>query len=274
VYQNFLVEFWSTVVAFNPFPSIDEPEKRPFKEFLIKFSVSNGPRPLTHISINPSYLDKTPVLKNSFPVAWRILFTVVIQIFGGNYSFTEQVNSIQQLLAYSIITGTEVDIGEIIYSDIITMLLNKSRDITFATPGEATAKTTPCLEGSLGDKDSGVNKPPTDMEPLHSIDADLSGTGAKKPDTQPIILSYADVRAILLSEDEAQEIKDDPVTNKKIEEAFETFSKIFTHTTEILSSDRSFDFSTLLTTVKNIQDHTFKQEEVSAAWMKSSTNMA
>ncbi|GKC13014.1 hypothetical protein Tco_1009796 [Tanacetum coccineum] len=38
-------------------------------------------------------------------------------VLGGNYS-TEQVNSIQQLLAYSLITGTEVDIGEIIYSDL------------------------------------------------------------------------------------------------------------------------------------------------------------
>ncbi|GJY76832.1 hypothetical protein Tco_0481948 [Tanacetum coccineum] len=125
VYQNFLREFWSTVVAFDPFPSTDEPEKRPLKEFLIKFLVVK--KELGNIAINPSYLDKTPVLKNSFPVAWRILFTFVIQVLGGNYSSTEQVNSIQQLLAYSLITGTEVDIGEIIYSDLVTKLLNKSR---------------------------------------------------------------------------------------------------------------------------------------------------
>ncbi|GJR49227.1 hypothetical protein Tco_1399748 [Tanacetum coccineum] len=82
---------------------------------------------LGKITINPTYLDKTPVLKNSFLVAWRILFTFVIQVLGGNYSSTEQVNFIQQLLANSLITGTEVDIGEIIYSDLVTKLLNKSR---------------------------------------------------------------------------------------------------------------------------------------------------
>ncbi|GJU94985.1 retrovirus-related pol polyprotein from transposon TNT 1-94 [Tanacetum coccineum] len=148
-------EFWSTVVAFDPFPSTDEPKKHPLKEFPIKFSVLNGQKPLTldfntfcsstglnyvdhptpkvvkkelgNIAINPSYLDKTPVLNNSFPVAWRILFTFVIWVLGRNYSSTEQVNSIQQILAYSFITGTEVDIGEIIYSDIVTKLLNKSR---------------------------------------------------------------------------------------------------------------------------------------------------
>ncbi|GJV53696.1 hypothetical protein Tco_1449437 [Tanacetum coccineum] len=160
VYQNFLREFCSTAVAYDPSLSTDETEQRPLREFLIKFLVLNAQRPLTldfntfcsstgldynngkyvahptpeavkkelgKITINSSYLDKTPVLKNSFPVAWRILFTFVIQVLGGNYSCTEQVNSIQQLLAYCLITGTEVDIGEIIYSDLVTKLLNKSR---------------------------------------------------------------------------------------------------------------------------------------------------
>nr|GEV96947.1 nodulin MtN21 /EamA-like transporter family protein [Tanacetum cinerariifolium] len=69
-------------------------------------------------------------------------------------------------------------------------------------------------------------------------------------------------------------VKDNPVTNKKIEEAFKTLSKISTQTTEILSSVKSFDFSTLQSTVKNIQDRAFKQEEALVPWMKSSTNMA
>ncbi|GJY42243.1 hypothetical protein Tco_0429513, partial [Tanacetum coccineum] len=153
-------EFWSTAVAYDPFPSTDETEQRPLREFLIKFLVLNGQRPLTldfntfcsstdidynngkyvahptpkavkkdlgKIAINSSYLDKTLVLKNSFPVAWRIMFTFVSQVLGENYSSTKQVNFIQQLLAYCLITGTEVDIGEIIYSDLVTKILNKSR---------------------------------------------------------------------------------------------------------------------------------------------------
>ncbi|GJY80092.1 hypothetical protein Tco_0492843 [Tanacetum coccineum] len=143
VYQNFLNEFGSVAVAYDPFPSTNETKQRPLRELLIKFSVLNGQRPLTFdlntfcsstvkkelgkIAINQGYLDKTPVLKNSFPLAWRILFTFLIQVLGGNYSSIEQVNSIQQLLAYCLITRTEVDIGEIIYSDLVTKLLNKSR---------------------------------------------------------------------------------------------------------------------------------------------------
>ncbi|GKC65979.1 hypothetical protein Tco_1098577, partial [Tanacetum coccineum] len=153
-------EFRSTAVAYNPFPLTDETEQCPLREFLFFFLVLNGQRPLTldfntfcsstgldynngkyvahpipeavkkelgKIAINPSYLNKTPVLKNSFLVAWRIQFTFVIQVLGGNYSSTEQVNLIQQLFAYCLIIGTQVDIGEIIYSDLVTKLLNKSR---------------------------------------------------------------------------------------------------------------------------------------------------
>ncbi|GJT05368.1 retrovirus-related pol polyprotein from transposon TNT 1-94 [Tanacetum coccineum] len=87
-------EFWSTVIAYDPFPFIDETEQRLLREILIKFSVLNRQRHLTHdfntfcsstgldykhgkyvahptskvvkkelgkIAINPSYLDKTPV---------------------------------------------------------------------------------------------------------------------------------------------------------------------------------------------------------------------
>ncbi|GKB08854.1 hypothetical protein Tco_0837166, partial [Tanacetum coccineum] len=99
---NYLREFWSTAVAFDPSPSTDTNEQRSLRKFLIRFSVLNRERPLTldintfcsltgldynnckyvahhtpetvnrelgKIALNPSYLDKTPILKNSFPVA-------------------------------------------------------------------------------------------------------------------------------------------------------------------------------------------------------------
>ncbi|GJW63458.1 hypothetical protein Tco_0115342 [Tanacetum coccineum] len=48
-------------------------------------------------------------------------------VLGGKYSSTEQVNSIHQLIAYCLLTGTKVDIGEISYSHLVTRLTNKSR---------------------------------------------------------------------------------------------------------------------------------------------------
>ncbi|GJV17485.1 hypothetical protein Tco_1362808 [Tanacetum coccineum] len=102
---------------------------------------------------------------------------------------------------------------------------------------EGTAKTTPHPEGSLGDKDSGGNIPPADIEPIHTPVADPSGTGAKyqvdetqstrlryrsltknegttssdvEPDTEPLHLqTFADIQAYLLSEDELEKESDD-----------------------------------------------------------------
>ncbi|GJY61583.1 retrovirus-related pol polyprotein from transposon TNT 1-94 [Tanacetum coccineum] len=48
-------------------------------------------------------------------------------VLNGNYSSTEHINFIEQLIAYCLITGTTVDIREIIYSDLVTWLTNKSR---------------------------------------------------------------------------------------------------------------------------------------------------
>ncbi|GJX32962.1 retrovirus-related pol polyprotein from transposon TNT 1-94 [Tanacetum coccineum] len=120
-------EFWCTANAYDPNPPINDSEVRPLKEYLIKFSVTNGKKPLTldfkpftestgldyakgkyvshpstdevkaevdKIVDNPILLDRTPVLKTAFPMAWRLLFTFVVQVLGENYSSTKQVNSI------------------------------------------------------------------------------------------------------------------------------------------------------------------------------------
>ncbi|GKC86999.1 hypothetical protein Tco_1147648, partial [Tanacetum coccineum] len=71
-------------------------------------------------------------------------------------------------------------------------------------------------------------------------------------------------------------VKDDPVTNKKIDETSKTFTKISTTTTttEVLSLVKAFDFSTLYFDVQDLQTLVLKQEEKSAAWTNSSTNIA
>ncbi|GJW23915.1 hypothetical protein Tco_0037726 [Tanacetum coccineum] len=47
LYQNYLKEFWCTAVASDPNPPINDSEARPLKDFIIKFTVNNGLRPLT-----------------------------------------------------------------------------------------------------------------------------------------------------------------------------------------------------------------------------------
>ncbi|GKE53121.1 hypothetical protein Tco_1488277, partial [Tanacetum coccineum] len=123
VEEQAIVEFWSIVVAYDPSPLIDESEQRPLREFLIKFLVLNGKRPLT-LDFNTFYSSTGLDYKNSKYVAPPTPEVVK----------KELMNSKQQLLAYSLITGNKVDIGEIIYSDLVTKLLNKSRQIYVSYP--------------------------------------------------------------------------------------------------------------------------------------------
>ncbi|GJV29052.1 hypothetical protein Tco_1385500 [Tanacetum coccineum] len=112
LYQNYLREFWCTVMASDLNPPIDSSKARPYREFIIKFTVKNGQNPLTldyktfcestgldynndqyvdhpstevlkidmsKIATNAALVQKTTILKISFPVAWRILLTFVVQ---------------------------------------------------------------------------------------------------------------------------------------------------------------------------------------------------
>ncbi|GJU25412.1 hypothetical protein Tco_1164033 [Tanacetum coccineum] len=77
-----------------------------------------------------------------------------------------------------------------------------------------------------------------------------------------------------LLKDINNDVKDDSAANQKMNEATETFARISSNITEVLSLVKGFDFSALLSNVKDLQAHALKQEEASVAWTKSSTNMA
>ncbi|GKA99589.1 hypothetical protein Tco_0827583, partial [Tanacetum coccineum] len=117
-------EFWCTAVVSDPNPPIDDSEARPLKEFIIKFTVKNGQRPLT---LNYKTFCEATGLDYSSGQYVNHHSTEVIKVLGGNYSSTEQLNSIQQLLVFSLLTRTKIDIGEIIFSDLVTRLMAKSR---------------------------------------------------------------------------------------------------------------------------------------------------
>ncbi|GJR36581.1 retrovirus-related pol polyprotein from transposon TNT 1-94 [Tanacetum coccineum] len=310
-------------------------------------------------------------------------------VLGGNYSSSKQVNSIQHLLAYSLITGTKgpealgalskkrkqpkskrpptdkesppkptegseqsysISSGTVPDSQDLERDIqlastglpstldegtrqskplpegtathpkdfggNKQpldRDITSTASNEATAKTTSCPEGSLGDKDSGGNIPPANMEPIHTLVADFLGTGAKyqvdeiqstrlrkvitplqkqdHPEPSHVQESASDSSSLdlkkfdnILPLTERQLIKDH--TDKLVEASMSSLDRSSTTISDLYKglnvitqllkyiSNAGFDFSALLSAVKSLRDHAIKQEEASTAWMKSSTNMA
>ncbi|GJS06206.1 retrovirus-related pol polyprotein from transposon TNT 1-94 [Tanacetum coccineum] len=167
------MEFWSTDVAFDLFSSIDEPEKRPLKEFLIKFSVLNGQRPLT-LDFN-TFCSSTSLNYNN-----------------GKYVDHPTPEG----------PGTSGALFKKSKRPKSKKPPIKTMDITSTTLDEDTAKTTPHLEGSLRDKDSGGNIPPADMEPIHTSVADPLGTGAKYQDE---LEKESDEKEVLAAGDDMDE---------------------------------------------------------------------
>ncbi|GJR06308.1 hypothetical protein Tco_0529292 [Tanacetum coccineum] len=87
------------------------------------------------------------------------------------------------------------------------------RDITSMTFNEGTAKTTPRLERSLGDKDSGGNIPPANIWNQYTLLLlILQGLTSSEvePDTEPLKLqTYANIQPFLLSDDELDKDSDE-----------------------------------------------------------------
>ncbi|GJT35334.1 hypothetical protein Tco_0925753 [Tanacetum coccineum] len=142
---NYLREFWSTAIAYDPFPSTDETEQHPLREFLIKFSVLNGQRPST-LDFN-TFCSSTGLDYNN----GKFVAHPTPKVLSRNYSYTEQVNSIQQLLAYYLITRTE--------SEGLSVS-------TFFVPKE---KEREVLDYTQGNQGNTTPKPTEDSEQSHSV---------------------------------------------------------------------------------------------------------
>nr|GEU68277.1 hypothetical protein [Tanacetum cinerariifolium] len=178
------------------------------------------------------------------------------------------------------------------------------KDITFMTPDEGKTKTMPHPKGSRRDKDSGGNKPPTDMEPQNPTDTNLSRTGAKYKEDQTqsfrlritndqwekheeAAIHYVNLRAFIddyynenityrdqtdiLVEASMSSLEKSNSTINDLYKGLEVITKLLKDITHYVKDDPAINKKS---TVKNIQHHAFKQEEALTAWMKSSTNMA
>ncbi|GJZ08415.1 hypothetical protein Tco_0542698 [Tanacetum coccineum] len=183
VYQNFPREFWSTTVAFDPFPSTDEPEKRPLKEFIIKFLVLNGQKPLT--------LDF-----NTF------CSSIGLDYNNGNYVDHPTPEIVKKELGNIAINPSYLD--KTLGPEALGALSKKSkRPKSKKPPTKTKARLKPCHVPRVtwGQRLRG-NIPLAEMEPIHTPVADPLGIGAKYQ-------TFADIQSYLLSEDELDKVSDE-----------------------------------------------------------------
>ncbi|GJX23454.1 hypothetical protein Tco_0227899 [Tanacetum coccineum] len=238
VYQNFLREFWSTAVAFDPFPSTDEPEKRPLREFLINQRDSVSPPPLAPKLKKGKSQTVTPTLPKSQGL--EVLGALSKKSKKPKFKShpLKPSTGLPSILDEGTRKSKPLPEGTATYpKDLGGNKQPLDKDITSVNSNEGTAKTMPRPEGSHRDKDSGGNIPPADIEPIHTPVADPSRTDAKyqvdetqstrlryrfltknegkpssdvEPDTKPLHLqTFANIQAYLLSEDELEKESDD-----------------------------------------------------------------
>ncbi|GJY53406.1 hypothetical protein Tco_0445070 [Tanacetum coccineum] len=117
-------------MSYDPNPPINDSEARSLKEYLINFLVINGKKPLildykTFVEFTRLDYAKGTYVSHPSPEAMKDKLAKIV--LGWNYSSIEQINSIQQMIAYCLITMIKVDIREIIYSDLVTKFTSKSR---------------------------------------------------------------------------------------------------------------------------------------------------
>nr|GEV21357.1 hypothetical protein [Tanacetum cinerariifolium] len=162
LYPNLLKEFWCTAIPYDPNPPVDNSEDHPPKEYKINILVMNSKKPLTldfktfTKSIGLDYNKGTYVSYPS-PKAEKAELAKIVtnKVLTGSYSSIKQINSIQQMIAYCLITETKVDIG--------------------------TGNTKPLPKGPREDKDLERLKLLADIESQTPLVTDLSGTNAKYP---------------------------------------------------------------------------------------------
>ncbi|GKC19347.1 hypothetical protein Tco_1021497 [Tanacetum coccineum] len=189
-----------TTIAYDPNPPSDETQSCLLKEYLIKFSVMNGKMPFTldfktfTTSTGLDY-NNAEYVTHPFPEVVKAKLAKIVLV--RNYSSTEQINSIQQMLASDLgleasralfkkrtkpkskntipetkilLEGKKSD-----PKDLVGNIQPIDMGLPSMVSNEGVAKTTSFPEGPRGDKDSKGLKPSADMEPPTLSVIDLLG---------------------------------------------------------------------------------------------------
>nr|GEU92849.1 hypothetical protein [Tanacetum cinerariifolium] len=177
LYQNYLKEFWSTAVAYDPFPSTDETECDLVTKLLNKSR-------LKYVSY-PIFISCALQVLLGSDYTQDIRFGYLPAILS-NSNFTKDPSRVTniELTAHMIAVNNQRDSVSPLYLSAKPKK-GKSQTVTPTLPKSQGPKASEALSKKSKkpkDKDSGGNKSPADMEPLNPTVVDPSGTGANEED--------------------------------------------------------------------------------------------
>ncbi|GJW54718.1 hypothetical protein Tco_0098803 [Tanacetum coccineum] len=116
-----------------------------------------------------------------------------------------------------------------------------------------------------------------DVQALLLSDDEMSPLNTDKPELSPAQdtqESDSDSSSLELKKYDNNVVKDDPTLNNKLIEATKAYTKNLTALTEMLTLVKNFNFQGLKSSVEFLQATAIKQEENLASWVTSSTSMA
>ncbi|GJX47460.1 hypothetical protein Tco_0272650 [Tanacetum coccineum] len=73
-------------------------------------------------------VNSSPLKIKHFTPTWRIFMQYIVKCLGGMHGSHDQLNLNQQTIAYCLIWGLEIDIGAIIFSDLVNKLQNGKKN--------------------------------------------------------------------------------------------------------------------------------------------------
>ncbi|GJS93119.1 hypothetical protein Tco_0800087 [Tanacetum coccineum] len=153
-----------------PKPPSDDSEKISLKESTIKFIVKTGKTPLSsnfktfvqttrlnyhngqYEALPQTKVKKAELLNLGLHNERNVEESASFLVLGGNKSSSDYLNLSQQMIVYSLLSGAKIDIGEIIFNDLVNMLTKKPRK-----------KATPSVMSKLNFHQNSFEVPPIEL---------------------------------------------------------------------------------------------------------------
>nr|GEV54943.1 retrovirus-related Pol polyprotein from transposon TNT 1-94 [Tanacetum cinerariifolium] len=79
-------------------------------------------------------VDSSPLKVKYYSPIWKIFMPYIVKCLGGMRGSHDHMNLSQQTIAYCLTFGLEINIGEIIFNDLIQMLQNRKKNKELNTP--------------------------------------------------------------------------------------------------------------------------------------------
>ncbi|GJT89744.1 hypothetical protein Tco_1078589 [Tanacetum coccineum] len=95
------------------------PSHEAVKDAFATLGLADENRPnMTYVALAHS----SPLRFKYFLPTWRILMTYIVKCLGGNHGSHDQLNVNQQMIAYALWWGLDIEIAGILYGDLVTKL--------------------------------------------------------------------------------------------------------------------------------------------------------